>query len=109
MKVYCHLRGIGYAYLSGYFAIKVFLMCRRPTPCAPRSTNVRLWNAGSPTAEKEEREGEKCRFIIQNCESFLYFTHLEPSRLLRMSLNPADRTQHCALQDICPDIASSCG
>lgn len=40
---------MGYAYLSGYFAIKVFFMWRLPTPCAPSKTKVRRWNVGSPT------------------------------------------------------------
>lgn len=46
-----YLRGIGYAYLSGFFAISVFFMCLLPTPCAPSSTKVFLWNAGSDTID----------------------------------------------------------
>lgn len=45
-----NLRGMGYAYLSGYLAINVFLIWRRPTPWAPSNTRVFRWNAGSPTA-----------------------------------------------------------
>ena len=32
---YEHLRGMGYAYFPGFLLIKVFLICRRPTPWAP--------------------------------------------------------------------------
>lgn len=97
------LRGMGYAYLSGYFAIRVFLMWRRPTPCAPSRTKVRRWNVGSPTRRKRNQ------YFISNGKTFPDgLSHLEPSQLPRMSRDPADRRRHCASLNIYLGTASSC-
>jgi len=35
-----NIRGIGYAKRSGKLVMRVFFMCRRPTPCAPGKHNI---------------------------------------------------------------------
>ena len=49
--------------------MSVFLIWRRPTPCAPSNTRVRLWNAGSPTGN-ERNKTEKTSGRVRHGPSF---------------------------------------